>query len=72
MLERFAPAVNSLKTLAELATRLPGAAVGGVPGAVRAVARRRPDAPTLLLWAAEDELDRARDLVRNLPNPTGG
>lgn len=64
MLERFAPTVTSLKTLVGFAPRLPGAALGGVPGAVRAVARRRPHAPALrtlvgtLTWA---ELDREAD-----------
>ncbi|MCK6574102.1 AMP-binding protein [Myxococcota bacterium] len=64
MLERFVPTVNSLKTLVGFAPRLPGAAFGGVPGAVRAVARRRPHAPALrtlvgtLTWA---ELDREAD-----------
>jgi fatty-acyl-CoA synthase len=64
MLERLAPTVNSLKTLVGLAPRLPGAALGGVPGAVRAVARRRPHGPALrtlvgtLTWA---ELDREAD-----------
>jgi fatty-acyl-CoA synthase len=64
MLERLAPTLHSLATLAGLAPRLPAAALGGVPGAVRAVSRRRPDAPALrtlsgtLTWA---EVDREAD-----------
>jgi fatty-acyl-CoA synthase len=63
-LETLRPLVRSARALAVMTPRLPGAALGGVPGAVRAVARRRPHGPALrtlvgtLTWA---ELDREAD-----------
>lgn len=54
------PLIDSARSLAALAPRLPQAAVGGVPGLVRALARRRPNGPAIrtldgtLTWAEVD------------------
>lgn len=64
-LERLRPLARSARALATLTPRLPGAALGGVPGVVRALAGERPNGAAIrtlegtLTWAeVEREADR--------------